>query len=229
MRPLYKTERELLRQLAPVCVAYTLVGLSFGAVAASAGVPAYVPIVSSFAVFAGSAQFAALGIVLGGGGMIVAVLTGVIINARLMGYGFAVSRTLAGRSLRSLLLIHLISDVNTALALRGHSRRWRRRALAYGGVIIFVVWNLATIAGVVVGQHLADMRTLGLDAVLPAILLGLIRPALDDAITRRACLAGAVIVLVTGPWLAPGVPVILSLAGLLLTVPGLLRRGRATP
>lgn len=228
MRTLYKTERELLRQLGPVCVAYTLVGMSFGAVAASAGVPLYVPIVSSLTVFAGSAQFAALGIVLGGGGMIVATLTGLVINARLMGYGFAVSRALAGPSLKALLLTHLISDVNTALALQGHGRRWRRKALCLGGVLIFIVWNVATVAGVIVGRHLADMQALGLDAVLPAILFGLVRPALNDAATRRACLAGALIVLITRPWLPPGLPVIVSLLGL-LAVPRLLRDRRSTP
>lgn len=221
MRSLYESNNGLAAQLVPVCAAYVLVGLSFGAVSASSGVPAYAPIVSSLTVFAGSAQFAALGIMLGGGGCVVASLVGLVINARLMGYGFAVSPVFRGQGIRSLLLGHLLTDVNTALALQRRDSVWRRRALWRGGLSVFAVWNVSTWAGVVVGQHLADMRVLGLDAVLPAILLGLVRSALSDRSTRRACGLGAVVVLVSQPWLAPGVPVLLSLVGMLsLAWPG---------
>ena len=55
----------LTRTLLPVMFAYALVGLSFGTLAISAGLPPAVPILLSLLVFAGSAQFAALGVVLG--------------------------------------------------------------------------------------------------------------------------------------------------------------------
>ena len=56
----------------------------------------------------------------------------------------------------------------------------------------------------------------GLDAVFPAVLLALVLPTLAHRGTRYAALAGAVIAVATTPFLPPGVPVLLALAGLVL-------------
>lgn len=205
----------LMRTLLPVGVAYTLVGLSFGAIAASAGLPAAVPILLSLLVFAGSAQFAALGVVLAGGGAFAAIVVGLVINARMIAYGFAVRDALGAGWVRRLIGAHLITDVNTALVLQARDPARRRQLLWRAGVVIFVIWNLAVAAGVLAGGEIADTHALGLDAVLPAILFGLIRPALRDAATARACLAGVLIAVVAQPWLAAGLPILLSAVGVL--------------
>ena len=62
-------DRALLRDIGLVVLADGVVGASFGAIAVSAGQPAWVPLAMSPTVFAGGAQFAALYIVLGGGGL----------------------------------------------------------------------------------------------------------------------------------------------------------------
>ncbi|WP_435106522.1 AzlC family ABC transporter permease [Arhodomonas sp. AD133] len=208
----------LLRDVVPVCVAYTLVGLSFGAIATSSGVPLAVPIVLSLLVFAGSAQFAAVGIVLAGGSAAAAIVTGLMINARLMAYGFAV-RDALGRSLcRRLLSAHLMTDVNTAIALQQDQPAHRRALFWQSGMAIFIVWNLAVAAGGIAGRHIADANAFGLDAALPAILFALIRPNLTDSATQRACALGSVTTLVTIPVLPPGLPVVSSVMGLLACI-----------
>lgn len=206
----------LWRDVVPVCLAYTLVGLSFGAICSSAGVPPAVPIALSLLVFAGSAQFAAVGIVLAGGSTIVAIVTGLVINARLMAYGFAVRDALGAPGWRRWFLAHLVTDVNTALALQQDKREPQRAVFWQSGVAIFGTWNLAVIIGVVAGHHIADTHALGLDAVLPAILFALIRPNLADRSTRRACALGCTIALITMLWLPAGLPVVASVGGLLV-------------
>ncbi|ROO26437.1 branched-chain amino acid ABC transporter permease [Salinisphaera orenii MK-B5] len=209
----------LTRTLLPVMFAYALVGLSFGTLAISAGLPPAVPILLSLLVFAGSAQFAALGVVLGGGGALAAVAVGLVINARLIAYSFAVRDALGAGSATRLAGAHLITDVNTALVLGARDPERPQALFWRAGIAVFAVWNIAVAAGVAFGGRIADTQALGLDAVLPAILFGLIRPALNDGPTARACLAGASLAVLTLPWLPAGAPVLLSLAGLAVGLP----------
>lgn len=223
MRAIYQTFLGLpWAALGPACAAYTLVGLSFGALCASQGVPPFVPVALSLLVFAGSAQFAALGVVLAGGSVWLAAATGIAINARLATYGLAlgpaIGRSLAGR----LLGAHLLSDVNTALALRSRDSGERRRVALGAGAVIFVLWNVTVGFGVVLGQWLPNSHRFGLDAALPAILFAIIRPALAEGELRRAALAGSLIALLSGAFLPPGLPVFAALGGLAVA-PGLWR------
>ncbi len=205
----------LLRDVAPVCVAYTLVGLSFGAIATSSGVPLGVPIALSLLVFAGSAQFAAVGIVLAGGSVAAAIVTGLMINARLMAYGFAVRDALGHSWWRRLLSAHLMTDVNTAIAMQQDQPEHRRALFWQSGMAIFIVWNLAVATGGLAGRHIGDADAFGLDAALPAILFALICPNLKDSATQRACILGSVIAVATMPVLPPGLPVVSSVLGLI--------------
>src|SRR4051794_41815714 len=69
MRSLWRTlHRATLRDIALVWLADAIVGASFGAIAVSGGLPPWVPIALSVFVFAGGAQFAAVGVILSGGG-----------------------------------------------------------------------------------------------------------------------------------------------------------------
>jgi predicted branched-subunit amino acid permease len=81
----------LLRDVALVCVADGLVGVSFGATTAAGHLPWWVPVAMSLLVFAGGSQFAAVGVVLGGGSPFAAVAAGAVLNTRLLPYGFAVA------------------------------------------------------------------------------------------------------------------------------------------
>ena len=56
----------LVRDVALVCLADGLVGLSFGATAVAGGLPWWVPVAMSLLVFAGGSQIAAVGVVLAG-------------------------------------------------------------------------------------------------------------------------------------------------------------------
>jgi len=89
MRSFWRTlEPGLRRDIGLVALADGVVGVSFGAIAVSGGQPAWVPLVMSSAVFAGGAQFAALYIVLGGGGALAGAVAGLVLNTRLLPFGF---------------------------------------------------------------------------------------------------------------------------------------------
>ncbi|MGW6027658.1 AzlC family ABC transporter permease, partial [Streptomyces sp. NPDC055214] len=60
--------RGVLRDIALVWLADAVVGVSFGAIAVAGGLPVWVPVLMSLLVYAGSAQFSAVGILAAGGG-----------------------------------------------------------------------------------------------------------------------------------------------------------------
>jgi 4-azaleucine resistance transporter AzlC len=216
MRSFWRTlDRDSLRDIALVCLADAIVGASFGAITVSGGLRPWVPISMSVLVFAGGAQFAAAGVVLAGGSPAAAVLAGLVLNARLLPYGFTVADTVGGRWWTRLLGAHLIVDESVAFTLRQHERR-RRVTFWTCGLALFGCWNVAVVLGVLAGAVLRNTGSFGLDAAFPTVLLALVLPSLADRGTRNAALAGAVIAVAATPFLPAGLPVLLALAGLVL-------------
>ncbi|MDX6739932.1 AzlC family ABC transporter permease [Actinocorallia sp. A-T 12471] len=203
-------DRGTLRDIGLVCVADALVGISFGALALAGGLPLWVPVALSVLVFAGGAQFAALGVVLAGGGAVTAVVTALVLNARLLPFGLAAADVFTGRPWRRLVGAHLLTDESLAFTLRHEDPRQRRMAFWVCGIALFVVWNLAVLVGAYAGSVLEDVNALGLDAAFPAVLLALVMPALTERGTRNLALLGTAVALAATPLLPPGVPVLLA-------------------
>jgi 4-azaleucine resistance transporter AzlC len=219
MRSIFRTLGPgLARNIALVCLADAVVGLSFGAITVAAGLPWWLPLLLSVAVFAGASQFVVVGVLASGGALLPAVAAGLLVNVRHVPFGFAVADALGGGVARRLLGSHLMIDESVAFALAEPDPRRRRAAYWTCGTSLFVCWNLAVLAGVLVGRGLHDTNALGLDAAFPAVLLALIMPKLRDPSTRRAAALGAVIAVVAAPFLPAGLPVLLALLGLLAVV-----------
>src|SRR3954467_11750270 len=80
----------------PYAAAGFVLSLSFGVLARQAGFTAAQAIVMSLIVFAGSAQFAALTVVAGGGSALAAIAAGSMMNARFLPMGIALAPSLPG-------------------------------------------------------------------------------------------------------------------------------------
>ncbi|MFJ4618958.1 AzlC family ABC transporter permease [Streptomyces sp. NPDC088812] len=219
MRSLLRTHSfgSLVRDSSLVWVASGVVGLSFGALSVAGGLPVWVPVVMSLVVYAGSAQFSAVGVLLAGGGPFAAVATGLLLNTRAVAFSLAVADLLGpGRAAR-LLGAHLVTDETVAFALAQPDPARRRAAFWVSGLGLFAVWNLGVLAGALVGTALGDTAVYGLDAAFPAVLVALVLPSLRASrFLRRPAALGALIALVATPVVPAGVPVLLSLAGLFL-------------
>ncbi|MFG2959883.1 AzlC family ABC transporter permease [Streptomyces sp. NPDC048291] len=207
----------LVRDSSLVWLAGGIVGVSFGAVSVAGGLPVWVPVVMSLVVYAGSAQFSAVGVLLAGGGPLAAAATGLLLNTRTAAFGLAVADLLGpGRATR-LLGAHLVTDETVAFALAQPDPARRRAAFWISGLGLFAAWNVGVAAGALAGGTLGDTARYGLDAAFPAVLVALVLPALrEDAGVRRAALLGAAIALAVTPAVPAGVPVLLSLCALVV-------------
>ena len=225
----------LVRDVALVCLADGLVGLSFGATAVAGGLPWWVPVAMSVLVFAGGSQIAAVGVVLAGGSPFAAVAAGAVLNTRLFPYGLAVADVVgpaeqsdraridasgagAGRTVRRWLIrllgAQVITDESVAFALRQTDPARRRAAFWTCGLTLFAAWNVAVALGVLAGSVVRNTNAFGLDATFPAVLIALALPALAELRTRVSAGTGAVIAVALTPVLPAGLPVLAALAGL---------------
>src|SRR6056297_192184 len=152
----------------PVGAAVGAYGLSYGVLAVAAGLPPAVAVLSSIVVFAGSAQFAFVGVLAAGGNPLAGAASGLLLNLRYLAFGLAVAPRLPDQSRwRRLIAGHLVIDESVAIALSG-PRDGTARRLHVTGVSVMVGWVGATAIGAYGGQLLGDPRTLGLDAAFPA-------------------------------------------------------------
>ena len=221
----------LVRDVALVCLADGLVGLSFGATAVAGGLPWWVPVAMSLLVFAGGSQIAAVGVVLAGGSPFAAVAAGAVLNTRLFPYGLAVADVVgssdhgepdddsgAGPAIRRWLIrllgAQVITDESVAFALRQTDHARRRAAFWTCGLSLFCAWNVAVLLGVLAGSVVRNTDAFGLDATFPAVLIALALPALAELRTRISAGTGAVIAVALTPVLPAGLPVLAALAGL---------------
>jgi 4-azaleucine resistance transporter AzlC len=219
MRSIWRTlDRGLARDIALVCLADGVVGISYGAISIGGGLDLWVPVVLSLLVFAGASQFLFVGIVAAGGSPIAATIAGLLVNSRHVAFGLAISDVI-GSGWRRLPGSHLMTDENVAFAIGQDELRQKRAAYWACGIGIFVCWNVGVVIGALAGSVITDTDAFGLDAAFPAVLMALVLPALRDRATRTAALIGAGVALVAVPFLPAGLPVLMALVGLLFYRP----------
>jgi 4-azaleucine resistance transporter AzlC len=211
--PIRTPDRALVRDAAAIAAAMVAVGASFGAIAIAYGLPAWVPFVMSTAVFAGGAQFLAVGLI-AAGNPLAAIVAGLLLNARHLPFGLAVAGTVGDRWRDRLIGSHLMTDEVVAFTLRERDPARRRRTYWLIGITLFTSWNAGTALGVVLGGATGDPSALGLDAAFPAGLIALILPSLRDRATRTVAVTGAAVAVLLTPVLPAGLPVLSALLGL---------------
>jgi predicted branched-subunit amino acid permease len=204
----------------PFGIAAFLVGVSFGVVARPV-MGAAAAVAMSVFVFAGAAQFGATAVLAAGGDAVTAIAAGVMLNARFLPMGVAVSRALTGGRLSRAIQGQAVVDASWAAAHLGGGR-FDREMLIGATIPQYAGWVLGTVVGVIAGDLIADPKALGLDAIFPAFFLGLLASeATGSALARTAAILGAAIALVLTPLLPAGLPILAASAAALI---GLERR-----
>lgn len=215
--------RAIVRDGVAVGIATGAYGLSFGAVSVASGLDVWQTCALSLLVFTGASQFALVGVIGAGGDPFLGALSGLLLGTRNTLYGLQVAPLLRWRGRRRLAAAHLVIDESTAMTVTRRSRQQARAGFLATGLSVFVLWNLATLAGAVAGTSLGDPRAYGLDAAVGGAFLGLLWPRLDSPRTRVAAVLGAALALSLVPVTPSGVPV---LAAVVVAVGmGLLARG----
>ncbi|MDX9994399.1 MAG: AzlC family ABC transporter permease [Rhodocyclaceae bacterium] len=193
------------RALLPMLLGVAPFGVIYGVVALQSGIPPLAAFLMSSLVFAGSAQFLLAQLVGAGAPALLSVGAVGLINLRHALYSASVAPILHALPRRwKLLLAYLLTDEAYAAAiphLLEHPRSPVAHWVLFGaGFALWAGWQLATLAGVLIGAQLPP--DLGLDFALPLTFIAIVVPLIDNRARLAAALvAGAVAVLLAGlPW-----------------------------
>ncbi|GAB6984812.1 AzlC family ABC transporter permease [Nocardioides pyridinolyticus] len=221
-----ETERRtIIRDSLGVGIATGAYGVSFGAVSVASGLTVWQTCALSLLMFTGASQFALVGVVAAGGAPLSGAATALLLGTRNTLYGLRLAPLLAFRGIERVLAAHVLIDESTAMSVTRRSRAAARLGFLTTGVSIFVLWNVATLAGAVAGNALGDPRRYGLDAAVGAAFLALLWPRLHRRSNRLVALAAAAVALGIVPIVPAGVPVLAAagvalIAGVLMKGPG---------
>lgn len=201
--------RQIHAKAVSIAIATGAYALSFGAISVSTGLDVWQTQALSAFMFTGASQFAFVGVLGAGGGMVAAVLTALLLGARNGVYAISLSPIMRLSGIKGAAGAHLTIDESTAMAL-AHPEPVANSRYAFWttGLWIFALWNAGTFVGAVGAATLGDPRTLGLDAATAAALLALLWPRLVDRQMWAVTLAAAGVAIALTPVLQPGLPVL---------------------
>jgi 4-azaleucine resistance transporter AzlC len=182
------------RALMPMHLGVAPFGVIYGVVALQSGIPPLAAFLMSSLVFAGSAQFLLAQLVGAGAPALLSVGAVGLINLRHALYSASVAPILHALPRRwKLLLAYLLTDEAYAAAIP-HLLEQPKSPVAHwilfgAGVALWAGWQLATLAGVLLGAQLpAD---LGLDFALPLTFIAIVVPLIDGRARLLAALVAA--------------------------------------
>jgi predicted branched-subunit amino acid permease len=213
-----EARRRVWRQGLSVGIATGAYGISFGALAVAAGLDVWQAQALSALMFTGGSQFAFVGIV-GGGGLAAApaaIAASSMLGIRNALYALELTQLLGVRRLRKLAAAHVTIDESTAVAVSQDDVRAARTGFWVTGVSIFLLWNLMTLVGALVGNALGDPKQWGLDAAACAAFTALLWPRLKSRDAVGIAVVAAVVAMALSPALPAGLPVIVAAAAALL-------------
>ncbi len=173
------------------------VGLVVGLVVAERGVPAFLGWSTSWIIFAGSSQLAAVELIGEGAGVAVIVLTVFFINARHIIYSAALRDRFSVyplwvRVLAPYLLIdQQFAVAETAPELEDSTPRYRLWHFLGAGAFVWTTWQISVGAGILIGDLVRDEWQLIFS--VPILFLGLMVLSIKNEASVAAALVGGTI------------------------------------
>ena len=173
------------RDTIPLIVGAIPFGLIYGTLAMGSGLSFWAGMAMSSLVFAGSAQFIAVGLVSAGSGWPLIVLTTFVVNLRHALY----SATMAPHVIRlpqrwQIPMAFGLTDETFAVVVNRYNqpdaspyKKWY-----YLGSMVFMYsnWQLCTFLGLTAGQMIPDAAAWGLDFAMPVTFIGMVIPYLKN-------------------------------------------------
>lgn len=162
----------------PTVFGYIGIGLSFGIVAASAGMSVLMSTLMSLIVYAGSAQFILVSLLVIGTPIVSIALSVFLVNSRMILMSMTTANFFKKNSLfENILLGSLITDESFALSMNKLNYTDGKLTFKWFNtvnVMAYLVWAVSTAVGAMLGKIISDPEKLGLDFALVAMFIGLL-------------------------------------------------------
>ncbi|CAN7314673.1 MAG: AzlC family ABC transporter permease [Agrobacterium sp.] len=165
-----------LRAAAPLLVAMVPIGVVFGAVAIGKGLSPLEASLMSLLVFAGGSQFVAMDLWTHPASWSALGFAALLVNLRHV----LMSASIAGKlddftGWRKYAAMLVLTDESWALSeFRAMTANLTAAFFIGAALPIYLLWNLSTLAGALLGSVMGDMSILGLDFAFPAVFIVLL-------------------------------------------------------
>ena len=197
--------------MAPLWLGVIPFGLAYAVLARDAGLSLLETQSLSVLVFAGSAQITAVGLFGSNAAAIEIVSTTFLLNIRHVLYGLSLGRRIPLRGWRRTTAAYFLTDEAFGIVA---ARRERSFAFLLGVELsIFVTWNLATLAGALLGSAIPDPTEIGVDVVFPLAFLALLVPLVRTRSELAVAVAAGAVAWLASRELPGGIPILVAGVG----------------
>lgn len=188
-----------------------LYGISFGALSVAAGLDFWQTMALSLLMFSGGSQFAFVGVIATGAGVLPAVLSAWLLGVRNGFYAIRLAPIMSLSGILKPIGSQLTIDESNAVSLSQEpDLQKQRQGFWFTGIAVFVFWNLLTAAGALLGSVIGNPADWGLDAAAGAAFLGLIWPSLKESKLLVLAVVSAFTAMLLSEFLPAGLPVLLT-------------------
>lgn len=165
------TMKKALLDTIPVMTGYLVLGIGFGIIAKANGYPVLLVFAMSLCIYAGSMQYAAMGLMTGGASLLTIALTTLMVNARHLFYGISMLDKYKDTGLRKPYLIFSLTDETYSLVCRELPDVPNpKQYYMLVSVLDQIYWIVGSVAGAVLGSVL-QFNSQGVDFALTALFL----------------------------------------------------------
>jgi 4-azaleucine resistance transporter AzlC len=203
------------RAMMPLWLGVAPFGVAYAVLARDAGLSLIETQALSVFVFAGASQVSAVGLFKRGAGGLEIVLTTFLLNVRHVLYGMSLGRDIPLTTRERLVTAYFLTDEAYGVSIARGERTFR---FTLGTELsLFLVWNVATFAGALLGGVIPDPERLGVDFVFPVAFLALLVPILRTRIDVLVAVFAGVVAFLLSKVAPGGLPVLgAGVAGALL-------------
>lgn len=169
------------RAVLPILVGVAPFGIIFGALAVSSGIPAWMVASMSAFVFAGSAQFVAIELIVSGTAIVIIALTTFLVNVRHNLYAATLAPHIGSLPTHWLApLAFILTDESYVVVMNQFERPWKSSVKHWfylgTALTMYIVWQISTWIGIWAGSGISDPASWGLDYALPATFIVMLIP-----------------------------------------------------
>ena len=144
-------------------------------------------------VFAGAVQLAVMGMIQAGVGLGSILISVLLITSRHFLYAMVMRKNISPLPLGwRLCLGFLLTDELFAIVNPNQLKRFDRWYALGGGLCFYLGWNVATLMGIIAGEYIENLSTLGLDFAIAATFIALVIPNVTNT-SMLACVITALI------------------------------------
>ncbi|MFC6315617.1 AzlC family ABC transporter permease [Lapidilactobacillus achengensis] len=166
------------KETLPTVFGYLGIGIAFGVVGRASGFSPWLVLFMSLFIYAGSAQFITVSLLVSHSPIISIVLATFLVNARMILLSLTIAPYFKQASLaKNIFLGTLLTDESFALGMNKLNFTQGRLNFPWFNTVnllAYATWNIATLIGALIGNYIADPQQLGLDFAIIAMFIGLL-------------------------------------------------------